>query len=131
MTSYITGRRLKIKALDGKKLIFKRGTELARVQDFLFYGSHSVCIYRSQIAKDNFAINTDGRGLERFDLIQDIKKTLANRDDHWQERWDKVWSDDLCLTFQNPDHQDFWIWNDFFYDADIEELEHIKELIGG
>lgn len=59
-----------------------------------------------------------------------IKNTLERKDSNYQNRWDKVWDDQLCQKYKRPEHEDFWLWNHDFYNASIEDLKYIANLIG-
>ena len=50
-----------------------------------------------------------------------IKNTLERRDSNYQNRWDKVWEDTLCQKYKKAGHEDYWLWNHDFYNADIED----------
>lgn len=54
---------------------------------------------------------------------------LERRDKRYQGRWDKVWADARCQQYKRPDHDDHWIWNFEFYNAPVEDLKHIFNLI--
>lgn len=95
-----------------------------------FYEAQPLCYATSENAFEHFARNDDGNGMLRGQLTRAIKKRLAKQDAQYQERWDKVWADELCLRFKRAEFDDFWVWNKAFYDAEIEELEHIAKLVG-
>lgn len=77
--------------------------------------------------------NDDDNGLRRGQLTQDIisKLTRSNyeRQDDYNNQWEIIWNDNLCLKYKRKDHEDFWLWNHEFYNAPIEDLEYIKSLI--
>ena len=83
----------------------------------------------SENAHQHFARNDDGKGMERGQLIRAIMGRLQKRDNEYQARWDKVWDDSLCQKYKRTEHQD-WIWNHGFYNASMDDLEHIAELVG-
>lgn len=125
---YICYKRFHGKGIDGDMNI-RRGTELEELEGVIAFGSRAVCRHTSDNAWAHFARNDDGKGLERGDLIMWIKKTLAKRDSKYQDRWNKLWADERANKLRNPTHKDFWIWWFDFYNASIEDLTHIKELI--
>ena len=94
------------------------------------YRGHEICFVTSENAHQYFAIDYDGMGMERGRLTQAIQKTLAKRDDHYQERWDKVWDDNICQDYKRDDYDDYWLWNHEFFNADIDVLRHIAALVG-
>ena len=36
----------------------------------------------------------------------------------------------MCKRYQNPDHEDHWLWNQAFYEAPIQDLQSIARLVG-
>ena len=68
--------------------------------------------------------------MQRGNLVRAIKNTLERRDANYQNRWNKVWEDALCQKYKKPEHEDYWLWNHDFYNADIEDLKYIANLIG-
>lgn len=125
---YICYRRFRGEGIDGEMNI-RRGVELEELDGVIAMGSRAVCINTSDNAFKFFARNNDGNGLKRGDLIMEIKKKLSKRDNKYQQRWDKLWKDERANKLRNPDFDDFWLWGYQFYNADIEDLQHIKELI--
>lgn len=85
----------------------------------------------NQYGHNFFARNDDGEGRERGYLTREIKSILQKKDNGYQARWDKVWEDDLCQKYKRHEHKDHWLWNHKFYNADIEDLKYIYQLIGG
>lgn len=94
------------------------------------HNGNVICAIRSFAAHQFFAIDEDGMGMERGRLTQAIQKTLSKRDDDYQKRWDKVWDDAICQPYKREDYDDFWLWNHDFFNADIEVLRHIANLVG-
>ena len=76
------------------------------------------------------ARNDDGRGLERGALTTAITKRLEKRDKGYQDRWDLVWEDETSQKYRHPDHEDHFLWGHAFYEAPVEDLQHIADLIG-
>lgn len=128
MMKYITIKRAKFNSISGYVNI-RFGEELICVDGILIYKENPICVSTSQNAYDFFAVNDDNRGLERGKLVQYIKNSLSKRDDLYQYRWDKIWSDKICKKYRRIDHPDVWIWNHDFYNADILDLQHIVNLI--
>lgn len=127
---YIVHRRFKGNAICGE-VNFPALTEVELKGNMLCLGEKPLCVITSENAHQFFARNDDGRGMERGYLTQSIIRTLANNDEKHQERWDKVWNDPLCRKYKRAEHQDRWLWNTAFFNADIPDLEHIQKLIGG
>lgn len=126
---YIVHKRFKGKAICGEVNIPAMSV-CECIGDFITYNNKTICYATSKAAHQHFAIDEDGMGMVRGKLTQAIQKTLANRDKQYQERWDKVWDDHVCQQFKRKDHEDFWLWNHDFFNADINVLRHIANLIG-
>lgn len=94
------------------------------------YNGKPICSARSENAHQYFAIDEDGMGMVRGKLTQAIQKTLAKRDNEYQQRWDKVWDDEVCKPYKRKDYDDYWLWGHDFFNADINVLRHIAKLVG-
>lgn len=128
---YITYHRFKALALCGEWLNLPYGTELPADGDIITtLDGKAICGCTSENAKKHFTCNDDGHGLERGKLVAGIIKTLSKRDDDYQARWDKIWADSTCRKYKRTDHEDTWLWNHDFYNADIDTLQYIAGLIG-
>lgn len=127
-TKYVTIKRTRFKSISGD-INLPYNTEVELIDNFLSLDGKKLCLITSSNAHTFFAINKDGRGQERGKLRSDIINTLTNRDDNYQNRWDKIWSDELCAKYKRHEHKDYWLWNHDFYEAPIEDLEYIFNLI--
>lgn len=125
---YICYKRFRGHGIDGDVNI-RRGAELEELEGDIAFGSKIVCKNTSQNAFEYFARNDDEQGLQRGDLIMEIKKTLSKRDNKHQARWDKLWADDKANQLRRQEFEDFWCWGFQFYNASIEDLQHVKGLI--
>ena len=125
---YITHKRFKDTAICGEVNI-PYGSELDNVFSYLFFQGLPICLDRSQNAYDYFARNDDGKGLERGKLTSQIKSILAKNDDQRKAKWIKIWDDELCQKYKRKEFEDFWLWNHDFYNAPIEDLLYIVDLI--
>ena len=125
---YITTKRFKGQAITSEVNI-PYGTEVQCAIGYIVHGNLPICADHSQNAYDHFARNDDGKGLERGKLIQAIKKVLSKKDDGYQDRWDKVWDDEVCRRFKRVEYADYWLWNHDFYNAEIEDLRYIAGLL--
>lgn len=126
---YIAHRRFKDTAICGKVNI-PAGTVCKTYDEFIVWGSKPICSVTSENAHQYFARNDDGNGMRRGKLIREIQSRLAKRDEHYQERWDRVWEDPMCQPYRREDYEDYWLWNHKFFNADIFTLEHIQKLVG-
>ncbi|MBQ8693608.1 MAG: hypothetical protein IJ520_10750 [Synergistaceae bacterium] len=69
---YIAHRRYDGKDMQGNEILIRRGKRLDRRGDVLYYDDKPVCIWRSLTAKQHFANNADGLGLQRGELTYKI-----------------------------------------------------------
>lgn len=130
---YITHRRFKGLAICGPVNI-PATTELECEDGIIIYHNGIVCYEDCETAHQFFTRNDDGCGMERGRLTQAIMKTLAQRngrdDEAYQERWDRVWNDAACQPYKRDDDDGYWLWNHAFFNAGIDVLRHIAELVG-
>lgn len=124
---YIARERAKLEAICGHVNI-PYGTALINQGGFLIWNGKQICGVNSQNAFDFFSQDDDGRGRERGALVSAILTRLGRRDKNHQARWDKIWADSLCQKYRRPEHEDHWLWNSSFYNAPIEDLNHILAL---
>lgn len=127
--TYITNRRTKIQGIGGYVNI-PYGTEVGVDSGYIHYQGVLICAVTSENAHIYFSQNDDGYGTRRGALVRAIKNTLEHRDTNYQARWDKVWEDPLCKKYKMPELEDFWLWNHDFYNAGIEDLKYIADLVG-
>ena len=127
MGSYIARKRARFSAF-GVPVNIPWGTHLEDLEGFIYLGEQPLCTITSQIAFDYFTQDDDGRGRERGALLEAILARLKGND--CQPHWDCVWNDPLCQKYRRPEHQDFWLWNYDFFNAPVEDLEHIAKLVG-
>lgn len=126
---YVAARRARFKANCGQVNI-PWGTNLEAVDGFLYWGDRRLCAVTSQNSHDYFSINADGNGLERGRLTASIIARLSKRDKAHLERWGRVWDDPRCQKYRREDSADYWLWNHAFFEAPLEDLRHIAQLIG-
>ncbi len=127
---YIAHKRFKEKSLSGyvnipalSKLELKNGA--------LYFDDKVICLEASENAHDYFACDNDDNGISRGNFTRKIKKMLATEDADYQNRWNKIWGDDICKKYKRADYEDYWLWNHDFYNAPLDDLEHIWNLIRG
>ncbi len=126
---YITHKRFKAKAICGNVNI-PALTECEEVNGMIYCDHKLICSKYSENAHQYFARNDDGNGVERGQLTRAIVETLSKPDEHYQERWDKVWDDATCQMYRRQEHQDHWLWNHAFFNADVGTLKYIAGLVG-
>lgn len=127
---YIVHKRFKEKAICGNVNI-PALTECEERDQIIYYNGQPLCVITSENAHEFFAINEDNNGLARGKLISNIVSLLRKKDNNQQNRWDKIWDDKLCQKYQRVEHPDHWLWNHDFYNASIDDLTHIWNLIRG
>lgn len=125
---YIVHRRFKEKAICGYVNIPAQ-TVCEVESGFIMYNGKQLCATRSENAHIYFAVNDDGLGMKRGALTRKIINTLKNKDDLHQKRWDAVWDDQLCQKYRRHNHDDHWLWNHLFFNADIKDLQYILKLV--
>lgn len=126
---YIVNKRFKKKCICGEVNI-PYGTP-CELRGYIIYHNHRpLCYATSQDAYDYFSNNEDGQGLKRGELVHEIKRRLAKRDDKHQARWDKLWeNEDRIGKFRQKEHGNHWLWGFKFYNAPIVDLEFILNII--
>ena len=129
MNTYICNKRARFKGSDGDFNI-PYGTEIECQNDILSLNGKRICFNTSQRAYDYFSCNDDGNGLLRGKLVDSIMRTLEKKDSLHQLRWNKVWGDSSIRKYKRTEREDYWLWNHEFYNAPIEDLRHIADLIG-
>lgn len=127
---YVATQRAKFEGIRGP-VNLPYGTEVRRVGDYLFKNGTCLCSAKSDNGRMYFSPNDDGNGQKRGELIRAIKAKLEFRDTDidWQNRWNRIWGSLMCKRYQSQDHQDFWVWNQAFYEAPIEDLQSILAMI--
>lgn len=125
---YVVHRRFKDKSLSGHVNLPKY-TKCDELNNIIFYDGKPICLSTSENGHQYFAVNEDGKGIERGELTQYIQKRLAKQDGQRDDRWFRVWSDKLCQRYKRIEHEDHWLWNDDFFKASISDLNYIANLI--
>lgn len=130
-SGYIARKRARFSAF-GVPVNIPWGTPLEVRDGFIYFEEQPLCTVTSDIAYAYFTQDDDGRGLERGKLLEAILSSLRPRNerDDCQPRWNRIWADPLCQKYRRPEHEDFWIWNYEFFNAPVEDLRHIANLIG-
>lgn len=126
---YIVKKRMRLEGIRGR-VNLPYGTEVEAVDGMIIHKGAAVCAVTSRNAHQYLARNDDGKGLERGALTMAITSTLEKRDKGYQDRWDLVWEDETSQKYRHPDHEDFFLWGHAFYEAQVEDLQHIADLIG-
>lgn len=127
---YVVYRPFKGTAIYGGDFDLPVMTICESTKGYIHDNNKIYCYDHSENAHKYFARNDDGLGMKRGNLIQNITSKLSNKTSpSYQELWDKIWNDERCQKFKRPEHNDYWLWNHDFYNAEIEDLEYIWNLI--
>ena len=129
--TYIVVKRFAGRGICGD-VVLTYGTTLNTAQNYIICSDGPVCAVTSQNAYKYFSQNDDGRGLERGKLVYDILRRLRrlkSTDSRFQHVWDRIWMDDRCRKYKRPEHADHWLWNYDFFNASIDDLTYIRNLV--
>lgn len=133
---YMVRKRCRIEGIDG--LVNLRYGTLVNCKDgIIMYESKRVCFPQSENGLRYFSHNDDGMAALRGAYVESILEALKLKDgvkDAKEQRdaiWEYVWTDTTCLKYKNPNFSDFFLWDKSFYEACIEDLRYINELVGG
>ena len=126
---YIVYRQFEGKAICGD-VNLPVGTVCQYDQGYIIHDGKPLCVVTSENAHKYFAKNSDGKGMERGQLVHSIIDKMREQDEGHEERWEKVERDRICKIYKRHDHPDNWLWNHSFYNASIANLKHIAKLIG-
>ena len=129
---YIVHHRFRDKSICGP-VNLPYGTTCESSGNMIFWNGKPLCVVTSQNAKEHLAINEDGHGLERGEITHRIAfEQFGLREQQspaYKERWVYVWGDESLRQYKRPDNDDYWLWNDAFFHAPIEELRRISKLL--
>lgn len=125
--SYFTRKRARFAGISGWVNI-PYGTILASEDGYLIWQGKRLCQRSSQNAYDFFVQNDDGAGQERAELINHILNKLSKKKNQ-QMYWARIWADAICQKYRRREHDDFWVWDGPFYNAGLQDLQHIAELL--
>ena len=128
MSEYILRKRFHGLAICGE-VNLPYGTKCTEVNDFIMHDGNVICRRKSQTALDYFSINNDGNGLLRGKLVDNIMRELKSGSKYHDEKWESVQKDSIAQTLRREDHEDFWLWSYKFFEASIDDLTHIDNLI--
>lgn len=97
-----------------------------------YYEGYFICLIHSVHSQECLVGDDDGRGMERGKLIEDIEKLVQGEQD-LSLRTDRItalWEDDTAKKYvRYNDPSNPWLWDDSYFCADIDDLEHIKSII--
>lgn len=125
---YIVHKRFKTKAICGD-VNLPAGTACEAKGSMITHDGKPLCVVTSENAHRHFARNDDGKGVERGQVVMDIIKRLGKDDVLHPVRWEKVWEDPVCQKYKRTEHADNWLWSHAFFNASMDDLTHIWQLV--
>lgn len=132
MHTYICTKPFNGIAETGKTVHIKQGETLDCIAGRIARHNASVCLTTSYVAHQHFAINDDGRGMERGLLTYAIAFEPRERehDDGYVYRFSQDELDMLC------EHYEHWLkqkapllFNHDFFQADVDALKELAEKL--
>lgn len=128
---YITHRRFKGLAICGMVLNLPYGTKLICENGILkTKQGEAVCMNTSENAKLYFAINDDGKGLERGKYTHAIaysRKGMNSKGFRFTEKQRSI----IVRHYQRfIEEHDYIIFNDRFFKASVDELKAMAKELG-
>lgn len=130
MSEYITHTRFDGKDINGREILIRRGHKLERKGELLYYDERPVCVHRSLVGKQHFAINDDGLGLERGNLTYAIAYSPRVRHSDDGERQQRFTDAELetlntkWVEYLKP-NVDMLLFNDKFFELSPDVLKEI------
>lgn len=130
--SYIVFKNFARKTMFGENVSLPALTILYDNEHIIFKDLKPIMLDSCENCYNYMARNNDDKGLIRGELTQKIIRRLSKsrfeRQEDYNNQWDKIWSDTLCNNYKRADHEDYWLWNHAFYNAPIYDLEYIYNL---
>ena len=128
---YICHRRYRGKGISGKKYFFKRGVQLESIGQFITFNGAPVCAIQSENAHLYYANNEDGFGLMRGGLTFAI--AYSKRQPNYDNEFRFTMEEQEMLRAEYPfwlkDDSEAILFNDNFFNADVEELKNLAERL--
>ena len=124
--NYIVTKRFKGKTICGN-VNLAYGTECEEKNNTIYYDGKPLCFATSENAHQYFSRNDDGQGERRGELVREIMGRLKGN----SEAWGRVWDDPAIRKYKRVEFADYWLFNHDFYNAPVEDLEHILKIVKG
>ena len=135
---YIVCKQFKKKGIDGNFNLPKNST-CNELGNLIFHNQRPICFKTSQDAYNYFSRDDDGKGEERFGLVHDILDLIAEYVMDYNDarmNGEKDIEDKASAAYDTiREHYPQFLKNGMdvftveFYNAEIEELEAVKNLI--
>lgn len=140
MENYICYRHYRGTDVTGKfNINLKFGSSIVRIDNLLYAHDLIICRANSADGHTYFCSNFDGNGIQRGEMIKKISLSLRKRyanaltsedikaNQKWQKTLTAVVGDVIAQKYLKETDKIFW--NDEYYRASIEDLEHIYKII--
>lgn len=125
-TDYICHTRFDGKDMRQEKILIRRGDHLTRNGDLLYYKGEPVCVWRSLNAKQHFAINADGKGLERGDLTYRLAYLKRGDGSSRFTQAEQKLLHEKYKDYLKPSDEVI-LFNDKFFELDPQELRELED----
>lgn len=126
---YIVCKNIKLKGIAGY-FDLKTNQSIECKNNLLYYDGKAICYTTSQNAYDYFVNNFDGKGKERYALINNIKELYSNIIKRDNERYMKLLAEDENAEYVST--LPFIInFNYEFYNNDINKLKEMEAQLNG
>ena len=129
---YICTKRFNGIAETGRTVHIKQGEKLDCIAGRIARHNASVCLTTSYVAHQHFAVNDDGRGMERGYLTYEIAFAPRERehDDGYVYRFSQDELDMLCRDYPHwLKQQAPLLFNHSFFQASVEELQELAKKL--
>lgn len=103
-------------------------TELEKRDNLLLYNNKPICYITSQNCYDYFSNNADGKGKQRFNLVNKIKAELERLANEYNELFIKLYTDEENLPDIKPIETNVTL-NYEFYNKPVNELQSIYDKL--
>lgn len=156
--TYLVTRRFKAKTMSGT-VNLPYGTACELRGETIYHSGKPLCFVTSENAHNYFSRNDDGQGERRGELVREImgrltlpkvrhkpdpkyplaepfmsSKEVAHYNAAYnacQEAWGRVWDAPDIRKYKRVEFADYWLFNHDFYNAPVEDLEHILKIVKG
>ncbi len=132
MHTYICHHQYHGNTESGAHVHIKQGEVLDCIAGRIAHHNASVCLTTSYVAHQHFAVNDDGKGMERGYLTYEIAFAPRERehDDGYIYRFSQDELDMLCKDYPHWLKQQVpLLFNHAFFQAPVEELRELAERL--
>lgn len=128
---YVCHTRYKKKGASGREYNIARGERFDVIANFIACDNAAICSIRSEDAYKYFAIDDDGKGLERGELTHDIAYSDRRPNKNNGYRFTEAQIEVLEKEFKKflRSDVDTILFNHEFFNADVDELKTLKQRL--